>query len=62
MNEGECEFSTGSAETMTVIQGKMEVKIQGKEDIRVYEDGDSYDVPANSMFRVNVPFQTSLFV
>ena len=23
MNEGEYEFSTGSAETMTVIQGKM---------------------------------------
>jgi uncharacterized protein YaiE (UPF0345 family) len=40
----------------------MEVKIQGQEDIHVYEDGDSYDVPANSMFRVNVPFQTSLFV
>lgn len=59
MNEGEYEFSTGSAETMTVIQGKMEVKIQGEEDINVYEDGESFDVPANSTFWVNVPFQTS---
>jgi uncharacterized protein YaiE (UPF0345 family) len=30
INEGEYEFSTESAETMTVIQGKMEVKIQGE--------------------------------
>jgi hypothetical protein len=30
INEGEYEFRTESAETMTVIQGKMEVKIQGE--------------------------------
>jgi purine/pyrimidine-nucleoside phosphorylase len=59
MNEGEYEFSTGSAETMTVIQGKMEVKIKGEEDINIYEDGESFDVPANSKFWVNVLFQTS---
>lgn len=59
MNEGEYEFSTGSAEIMTVIQGKMEVKIQGQEGSYVYEDGESFHVPANAMFWVSVPFQTS---
>lgn len=60
MNEGEYEFSTGSqAETMTVIQGKMEVKIEGEADINVFSDGEAFEVPANSKFWVNVPFQTS---
>ncbi len=59
MNEGEYEFSTGSAETMTVIQGKMEVKINGEADINVFSDGEAFEVPANSKFWVNVPFQTS---
>ena len=59
MNEGEYEFSTGVEEKMTVIQGKMEVKIQGETDINIYTDGESFDVPANSKFWLNVPYQTS---
>lgn len=59
MNEGEYEFGTSSAERMTVIQGTMEVLLAGETMANVYEDGEFFEVPANSKFKVNVPFQTS---
>lgn len=59
MNAGEYEFGTGSAETMTVIQGQMEVKLAGEEVVTIYAAGDSFDVPANSKFWVKVSVQTS---
>lgn len=59
MNEGIYEFGTVSAETMTVIQGQMEVKLAGQESTNVYSSGQSFEVSANSKFTVKVPVQTS---
>jgi purine/pyrimidine-nucleoside phosphorylase len=59
MNPGQYEFSTGSAETMTVIEGEMEVLLPGETETEIYSSGAAYDVPANSKFTVVVHVQTS---
>ena len=46
------------AETMDVTQGKCRVKIAEQSDWREYQAGDSFQVPANSHFEVEV---TELF-
>jgi uncharacterized protein YaiE (UPF0345 family) len=50
LNQGEYEFSTGSAEAMTVIQGKMEVKIQGRKTPMLMK------MASRLMFRLIVSF------
>lgn len=59
MNAGEYEFGTASAETMTVIQGQMDVKLTPEDAPTAYIAGQSFDVPANSKFWVKVSVQTS---
>lgn len=59
MDEGEYEFSTGSAEIMVVIQGQLTVLLAGEQDWNVYKDGQLFHVPANSSFKVKSQGQTS---
>ncbi|MBD1433996.1 pyrimidine/purine nucleoside phosphorylase [Sphingobacterium sp. DN00404] len=59
MEPGEYTFNTGSAETMIVIEGRMEVLLQGEDTWTTYGDGNSFDVPGNSTFQVKVATQTS---
>ncbi len=59
MQPGEYEFSTGSPEIMTVIEGAMDVLLKGETDWETYEKGQSFDVPANSTFKVKMEVQTS---
>ncbi len=59
MEPGEYMFNTGSPETMIVIEGQMEVLPYGEETWKTYRDGNSFDVPRNSSFRVKVAIQTS---
>jgi uncharacterized protein YaiE (UPF0345 family) len=59
MDEGEYEFSTGTAEVMVVIQGQLTVLLAGESDWKVYKNGELFHVPANSSFKVKSKGQTS---
>ena len=59
MEEGEYEFSTSSHETMTVIEGRLDVQYPDQEDWKYYSNGESFQVEANSSFKVKAVGQTS---
>jgi uncharacterized protein YaiE (UPF0345 family) len=52
MLPGEYEFSTGDKEIMEVLGGSMDVKLPGEGAFKTYKEGDSYEVPANSSFKL----------
>lgn len=52
MMPGEYEFSTGVAEIMEVLGGSMDVKLPGASDYKTFNTGDSFQVPANSSFKL----------
>jgi purine/pyrimidine-nucleoside phosphorylase len=54
MMPGEYEFSTGVAEVMEVLGGEMRVLLPGRQDWQTFEAGDSYEVPANSSFKLQI--------
>ena len=54
MQPGEYEFSTAGAELMEVIQGEMAVMLPGETEYHNYAAGASFNVPANSSFKVTV--------
>lgn len=58
MLPGTYRFSTQAPEVMDVTQGKCRVKIADQSDWREYQAGDSFKVPGNSHFEVEV---TELF-
>ncbi len=59
MEEGEYEFNTGSAEVMVVIQGQLSTLLSGEQEWKTYTNGQHFNVPANSSFRVKSKGQTS---
>lgn len=52
MMPGEYEFSTGDKEIMEVLGGSMDVKLPGASAFRTFKAGESYEVPANSSFKL----------
>lgn len=54
MQTGEFSFDTDVAEVMEVLGGEMEVKLPGSTDWKTYKAGESFDVPANSNFKLVV--------
>jgi uncharacterized protein YaiE (UPF0345 family) len=52
MLPGEYEFGTADKEIMEVLGGSMDVKLPGETAFRTYKAGDSYEVPANSKFKL----------
>lgn len=54
MLKGEYEFSTAAAESMEVLQGEMNVQLPGGAGFESYKEGTSFNVPANSAFKVKV--------
>ncbi len=52
MLPGEYEFSTGVAEIMEVLAGSMDVKLPGSADFKTFNAGDSFQVSANSSFKL----------
>lgn len=56
---GEYEFGTSSAETMQVIEGELIALIAGESEWKTYKNGQSFDVPANSSFKVKTSRQSS---
>ena len=54
MLPGEYEFGTAAAELMEIISGELDVKLPNAQEWISIKGGESFDVPANSKFQVNV--------
>lgn len=59
IEEGEYEFDTSSKETMQVIEGELIALLSGESEWKSYTNGQSFDVPANSSFKVRASRQSS---
>ena len=55
MLAGDYEFNTAAAEIMEMLGGEMTVQIAGETEWKTYKEGDSFQVPANSSFKLKVP-------
>ncbi|CPR13949.1 pyrimidine/purine nucleoside phosphorylase [Brenneria goodwinii] len=54
MEAGEYTFGTGQPEEMTVISGALKVLLPGEIEWRVFTPGDSFSVPGQSEFNLEV--------
>lgn len=54
MLPGTYEFSTGFKEHMEVLAGAISVRLAGSKTWSTYEEGQSFEVPANCVFDVSV--------
>ena len=54
MQPGEYEFATGDKELMEIISGEVDVALPGAASARPVQAGESFEVPANSKFRMVV--------
>lgn len=54
MMPGEYEFSTASRELMEMLNGEMDVLLPGQKDWQTFKTGQSFEVPANSSFKLKV--------
>jgi purine/pyrimidine-nucleoside phosphorylase len=54
MQPGEYEFSTGDKELMEIISGELDVTLPGAVGVKAIKAGESFEVPANSKFRMAV--------
>ena len=55
MLTGDYEFNTEAAEIMEMLGGEMDVLIASETDWKTVKEGDSFNVPANSSFKLKVP-------
>ena len=57
MMPGDYEFGTGAPELMEMLNGEMDVLLPGQSEWQTFKAGESFEVPANSSFKlkVNVP-------
>ena len=54
MLAGEYEFNTASEELMEVLNGSMEIMQANETEYKLYKEGESFVVPANSSFKIIV--------
>lgn len=54
MLPGEYEFGTDTKEVMEILGGRMEVLLPNAESWITVVEGDSFEVPANAKFKLNV--------
>ncbi len=54
MLPGDYDFGTDAAEVMEILAGEMEVLLPGQTEWKTYTAGDSFNVPANSRFQLQV--------
>jgi uncharacterized protein YaiE (UPF0345 family) len=54
MMPGEYVFNTASAELMEILSGELETQIGNDASWRPVKGGESFEVPANSSFKVKV--------
>jgi purine/pyrimidine-nucleoside phosphorylase len=54
MMPGEYEFGTAEKEVMEILNGNLDVLLPGKDQWQTFTAGDSFEVPANSKFKLKV--------
>lgn len=54
MMPGEYEFNTGAAELMEILAGNLDFQIAGADAWKTVNAGESFEVPANSSFKMDV--------
>ncbi|HBF35069.1 TPA: hypothetical protein DDW35_10965 [Candidatus Sumerlaeota bacterium] len=54
MLPGEYQFNTGDKEIMEILGGTMDVLLPGAEVWRSFQEGDAFEVPADSKFKLKV--------
>jgi uncharacterized protein YaiE (UPF0345 family) len=54
MLPGTYEFGTGAAEVMEVLGGELTVQLPGESAWRTFKAGESFNVPANSKFGLQI--------
>ncbi len=54
MQAGTYNFKTSAAELMEILHGECRVRLEGSEDWHIYSAGESFKVPANSEFDIEV--------
>ncbi len=54
MLAGDYSFDTAAAEVMEIIGGEMDVQLPGSTHWKTFKTGESFDVPANSNFKLVV--------
>ncbi len=58
MFPGEYEFKTDEKEIMEIISGDLEVFVAASEGWKTIKDGEVFEVPAKSVFKLNVKYLT----
>ena len=61
MAKGEYSFGTSTMEIMTVISGKLEIRLPEDTDWKTYKKFESFVVPANVKFQVKALEDTPYF-
>jgi purine/pyrimidine-nucleoside phosphorylase len=51
---GEYEFNTGTREVMEMLNGEMDVLLPGQKEWQTFKTGQSFEVPANSSFKLKL--------
>ncbi len=59
MAPGDYEFGTGKKEIMTVVSGKLTVKLPGETAWKDFSKGSSFTVPPDSKFQLKVAEDTA---
>ena len=59
MDTGDYEFSTDKHETVSVVSGKLVVKLPGSDGWQEFPAGATFEVPANEKFQLQVAEQTA---
>ena len=54
MQPGEYEFGTGDKEIMEILSGELDISLPEAEGWRLVKGGESFEVPADAKFRMNV--------
>jgi len=54
MLPGEYEFNTGAPELMEIQSGALQVQLKGESGWRAVKGGESFEVPGDSSFKVQV--------
>jgi len=59
MAKGEYEFGTQKKEIMHVVSGEMKIQLQGESNWVTYKTSQSFEVPSNSSFKLQLPVDTA---
>jgi uncharacterized protein YaiE (UPF0345 family) len=62
IESGEYEFGTSTHETMTVIEGELVALLPGAANWEAFTNGQSFEVPANTSFKVKTVRSNFIFM